>query len=111
MHINEVGTLTIYDGCDTSANQSEFFVRNSKLPPGGGRAAAGSTSGRRRRRSETQPAQRKSAKWVALVRLGGATDRYSAQLGKQVVYFDGALSVSDLLAALSMRGARAGDET
>jgi hypothetical protein len=103
--------LSIADGCDTSTNRPELTVRNSKLPPGGGRAAGGGSKIGRRRRVTVQPSQAKRATWLAVVRLGGADNRYAVQSGKTVTYVDGATALCDLLAFVSPRGGRGGDET
>lgn len=103
--------MTLQERCDGSTNGPEFTVRNSKLPPGGGRAAGGGSSVGRRRRVATLPAQQQGAKWLAIVRLGGADARFAVQMGKSVTFVDGAVCLSDLLSFLTPTRGRSGDET
>jgi len=103
--------LKIHNGCDTSARHDEITVRNWKLPPGGGRAAASGTTRSKRKRVEAKPSQSKRAKWLAVVVLGGAEQRFAVQCGKRVTYVDGSCTLADVLQFLLPAGGRGGDET
>jgi len=103
--------LKITNGCDTSTTAAEITVRNLKLPPGGGRAAGGGSARRKRQGTPLQPSQSKRAKWLAVVVLPGAEQRFAVQCGRAVTYVDGSTTLADVLHFVASQGGRAGDET